>query len=216
VIVRCTEVRSGRLFASRPDLVFRSRLSLALAPRLVLGCPHPCSEIIPNSIHSKLLPLFEAAMNELGYAKGVPAKRTLGKRSPSLKKRLCKVHGRPIQPGRWRSGHRTTGCADCYRTKEMPPPKKRLCKEHNLPIIRQRWWSGYRNKGCTRCFKVPPPKKRLCRKHHQPIQPSSWLRGRHSTGCSSCHNSRPGYRRAKARYRQRLRQEAKIGKKKRR
>jgi hypothetical protein len=152
---------------------------------------------------------------KLGYAKGVTAKRTIGKRLPSPKKRLCKVHGRPIRPGRWRSGHRTTGCADCYRTKNMPPPNKRLCKEHKLPIMRQRWWSGYRNKGCPRCFKVPPPKKRLCRKHHQPIQPSSWLRGRHSTGCSRCHNSRPGYRRAKVRYTQRLRQETKVRKKRR-
>jgi hypothetical protein len=204
------------VFAGTQDLVSGSRLSLASARQPVLGCLRPCSEIIPKSTHSKLLPLFEAATKKLGYAKGVTAKRTIGKRLPSPKKRLCKVHGRAIQPGRWRSGHRTTGCADCYRTWEMPPPKKRLCKEHKLPIIRQRWWSGYRNKGCPRCFKVPPPKKRLCRKHHRPIQPSSWLRGQHSTGCSLCHNSRPGYRRAKARYTQRLRQETKIRKKKKR
>ena len=109
--------------------------TLASARQPVLGCLRPCSKIIPKSIHSKLLPLFEAATKELGYAKGVTAKRTIGKRLPSPKKRLCKVHGRPIRPDRWRSGHRTTGCADCYRTKNMPSPKKRLCKEHDLPII---------------------------------------------------------------------------------
>jgi hypothetical protein len=139
----------------------------------------------------------------LGYAKGVTAKRTIGKRPPSPKKRLCKVHGRPIRPGRWRSGHRSTGCADCYRTKKMPPPKKRLCKEHKLPIIRQRWWSGYRRKGCSLCFEVPEPEDRLCRKHDRPIQPSAWIRGRHSTGCSKCFNSRPGYAAAQARCRAR-------------
>jgi hypothetical protein len=157
---------------------------------------------------------IEAATRELRYAKGVTAKRTIGKRPPSPKKRLCKVHGRPIQPSRWRVGHRNTGCSECYRTKHVPSPKKRLCKQHGLPILRKRWWSGYRNKGCARCFKVPPPEKRLCRKHDRPIQPSSWLRGQHSTGCSRCHNSRPGYLHAKARYRQRLRQETKVRKKK--
>jgi hypothetical protein len=160
--------------------------------------------------------VVEAATKKLGYAKGVIAKRTIGKRPPSPRKRFCKVHGRPIQPSRWRVGHRNTGCSECYRTKEVPSPKKRLCKQHRRPILRKRWWSGYRNKGCELCFKIPPPRKRLCRKHHRPIQPSSWLRGQHSSGCSRCHNGRPGYLHAKARYRQRLRQETKVRKKKRR
>ena len=120
---------------------------------------------------------------QLGYAKDVTARKT---RLPSPKKRLCKVHGKPIRPGYWRAGHRNTGCSECYRTKEVPPPRKRLCKKHRRPILRSRWWSGYRNKGCVLCFKVPPPEKRLCRKHHRPIQPSAWVRGRHSTGCSVC------------------------------
>jgi hypothetical protein len=88
------------------------------------------------------------------------------------KRHFCAVHGRPIRLDRWRSGHRTTGCADCYRTRKIPPPKKRMCKEHKRPILRQRWWSGYRTKGCVRCFEVPPPEDRLCRKHDRPIQPS--------------------------------------------
>jgi len=136
----------------------------------------------------------------------VMSRKTALKRARSQKRRLCKVHGKPIRPSRWLSGHRNTGCADCYRTKKMPPPKERLCKEHKLPIIRQRWWSGYRNKGCARCFKVPRSKDRLCRKHGRPIPPSAWRRGRHSTGCSECFRNRPGYAAAKARYRTRLRQ----------
>ncbi len=124
----------------------------------------------------------------------------------SRKPVLCKIHGKPIRPSRWRSGHRKTGCADCYRRKgKMPPPRKRLCKEHRLPIIRQRWWSGYRTKGCKKCFEVPEPEDRLCRKHDIPIQPSVWIRGRHSTGCWRCLSSRPGFAAAKARYRERLR-----------
>jgi hypothetical protein len=138
--------------------------------------------------------------------KGVTAKRTVGKRLPSPKKRLCKVHGRPIRSSYWLAGHRNTGCSQCYRTKKVPPPKKRLCKQHGRPILRSRWWSGYRNKGCVLCFKVPPPEKRLCRKHRRPIQPSAWVRGRHSTGCSVCFKSRPGYSAAQARYRARLKQ----------
>jgi hypothetical protein len=126
------------------------------------------------------------------------------KNNRSRKKRLCAIHGRPIRPGRWRSGHRTTGCADCYRTRgKMPPPKKRLCKEHKRPILRQRWWSGYRTKGCFFCFEVPEPEDRLCRKHGRPILPSAWIRGRHSTGCSRCFNGRPGYAAAQARCRAR-------------
>lgn len=141
------------------------------------------------------------------YTDIVTSKKTtksLRKRS-SPKQHLCAIHGRPIRPSRWRSGHRTTGCADCYRTRKIPPPKKRLCKEHKRPILRQRWWSGYRTKGCVRCFEVPPPEDRLCRKHGRPIQPSAWIRGRHSTGCWVCFNSRPGYAAAQARHRARLR-----------
>jgi hypothetical protein len=134
------------------------------------------------------------------------SRKTVLKRTRLTKKRLCKIHGKPIRPSRWRSGHRTTGCAECYRTKKMPLPKKRLCKEHKLPIFRQRWWSGYRNKGCARCFKVPLPDERLCRKHGRPIQPSAWRRGRHSTGCSVCFRNRPGYAAAQARYRARLKE----------
>jgi hypothetical protein len=133
-------------------------------------------------------------------------KKTKSVRTSSSRKRhFCTIHGRPIRPSRWRSGHRTTGCADCYRTWKIPPPKKRLCKEHKRPILRQRWWSGYRTKGCVRCFEVPPPEERLCRKHDRPIQPSAWVRGRHSTGCCVCFNSRPGYAAAQVRYRARLR-----------
>ncbi len=123
--------------------------------------------------------------------------------SRSRKRHLCKIHGRPIRPDRWRSGHRNTGCADCYRTRKMPPPRKRLCQEHKCPILRSRWWSGYRTKGCPLCFEVPEPEDRLCRKHDRPIQPSAWIRGRHSTGCSKCFNSRPGYAAAQARCRAR-------------
>lgn len=127
------------------------------------------------------------------------------RQSRSRNRHLCVIHGRPIRPSRWRSGHRTTGCGECYRTREIPPPRKRLCEEHDLPILRQRWWSGYRKKGCPRCFEVPPPKQRLCRKHKRPIQPSAWIRGRHSTGCSLCFNSRPGYTAAQVRHRKRAR-----------
>ena len=151
---------------------------------------------------------------DLGYAKQVSPKKTPRKRAASSKKRLCRIHGRPIRPSYWRAGHRTTGCSECYRTTEMPPDKKRLCKKHNLPILRRRWWSGYRTKGCLLCFKVPPPGKRLCIKHDRPIQPSSWRNGQHSTGCSLCHNSRPGYLLAKARYRKRLRKKASAARKK--
>ena len=145
---------------------------------------------------------------ELSYAQSMTTKRAVRKRSRRIKTGLCKVHGRPIRPSYWRAGHRTTGCAECYRTKEVPPPRKRLCKRHGQPILRSRWWSGYRTKGCVLCFKVPPPGKRLCRRHGRPIQPSAWRNGRHSTGCSRCHNSRPGYLEAKARYNQRLRKSA--------
>src|SRR3984885_5445945 len=138
--------------------------------------------------------------------KGMTSRKTASKRTRSEKKRLCKVHGRPIRPSYWRAGHRNTGCAECYRTKEVPPPSKRLCKQHGYPILRARWWSGYRNKGCVLCFPVPPPKKRLCKKHGRPIQPSAWRRGNHSTGCSRCHNDRPGYLLAKARYNVRVSQ----------
>ena len=122
----------------------------------------------------------------------------------SRKLRLCKIHGKPIRSGLWRSGHRTTGCRDCYRTTKVPPPRKRRCKQHGLPIIARRWWSGYRTKGCKRCFVVPVPEDRMCRKHDRPIQPSMWIRGRHSTGCWMCLSSRPGFAAAKARYRERL------------
>jgi hypothetical protein len=122
-------------------------------------------------------------------------------RSAPPQARRCKVHGKPILPGRWRGGHRTTGCADCYRTRKVPPPKKRLCQEHGLPILSARWWSGYRRKGCKECFEVPEPEDRLCRKHDIPIQPSMWIRGRHSTGCWKCLSSRPGFAVAKARHR---------------
>jgi hypothetical protein len=131
-------------------------------------------------------------------------KKRMKTKSPR-KPHLCKIHGKPIRPDRWRSGHRNTGCADCYRTRKMPPPGKRLCQEHGLPILRQRWWSGYRTKGCPECFKVPKPKNRLCRIHKKPIVPSMWIRGRHSTGCSTCFRSRPGYAAAKARSRARAR-----------
>jgi hypothetical protein len=137
---------------------------------------------------------------------GVKKKRAARKVSRSPKRPLCKIHGRPIRPSRWRSGHRNTGCADCYRATKMPPPSKRLCKEHELPIFRQRWWSGYRNKGCVLCFEVPPPEERLCLKHDRPIQPSAWRRGRHSTGCSVCFKNRPGYAAAQKRYRARTRE----------
>ena len=135
----------------------------------------------------------------------VTKKRAANKVSPSAKRPLCKVHHRPIRASRWLSGHRTTGCPDCYRSKKMPPPKKRQCQEHKHPILRQRWWSGYRTKGCVLCYEVPPPEDRLCRKHDRPIQPSAWIRGRHSTGCSKCFNSRPGYAAAQARCRARAR-----------
>ena len=147
-------------------------------------------------------------LEAVGYAKEVSPRKIARKRAGSPKKRICKVHGRPIRPSYWRAGHRTTGCSECYRTREVPPPSKRLCKKHRLPILRRRWWSGYRSKGCVLCFKVPAPGKRLCTKHDRPIQPSSWRNGQHSTGCSLCHNSRPGYLEAKARYRKRLRKAA--------
>jgi len=142
--------------------------------------------------------LFHTVMTTKKKTKSVRTSR-------SRKRHLCTIHGRPIRPSRWRSGHRTTGCADCYRTRKIPPPKKRLCKEHKRPILRQRWWSGYRTKGCVLCFEMPPPEERLCRKHDRPIQPSAWVRGRHSTGCCVCFKSRPGYAAAQARYRARLR-----------
>ena len=134
----------------------------------------------------------------------VTKKRTSRPRKSS-KPQLCKIHGKPIRLSRWRSGHRTTGCAKCYRTRTVPPPRKRLCQRHKLPILGARWRSGYRTKGCRRCFKVPPAEDRLCRRHGRPIQPSMWIRGRHSTGCCVCSNSRPGYAAAKARYRERVR-----------
>lgn len=151
---------------------------------------------------------LDSLMKTKKKAKSVKNKR-------SRKERLCVIHGRPIRPSRWRSGHRTTGCADCYRPKgKMPPPEKRLCKEHRRPILRQRWWSGYRTKGCALCFEVPEPDDRLCRKHDQAILPSAWIRGRHSTGCSRCFNSRPGYAAAQARCRARAKLRLHRGKRK--
>lgn len=35
---------------------------------------------------------------------------------PPPEQRLCKKHGRPIQPSKWRHGDRTTGCARCKNT----------------------------------------------------------------------------------------------------
>lgn len=35
---------------------------------------------------------------------------------PPPEKRLCKIHGRPVSPSKWRSRRRTTGCSRCSNT----------------------------------------------------------------------------------------------------
>lgn len=53
---------------------------------------------------------------------------------PPTDERLCKVHGRPIQPAEWRSGHRKTGCARCKNTQ----PGYRL-RKHRYDVGRRAW-----------------------------------------------------------------------------
>lgn len=142
----------------------------------------------------------------------VKKKRILPIVSYPRKPPLCRLHGKPIRPSRWRNGSRTSGCAGCEKKIIMPPDKKRLCKEHKIPIYRRRWWDGYRNKGCPLCFELPPPEERLCKRHGRPISPSAWLMGLHSRGCSKCRNSAPGMKAAQARYKARKRLRAKRSK----
>ena len=43
---------------------------------------------------------------------------------PPPEQRLCKKHGKPIQPSRWKYGRRTSGCTTCTN-KEIRGPKAR-------------------------------------------------------------------------------------------
>jgi hypothetical protein len=65
----------------------------------------------------------------------VVSRKTVFKRTRWQKKRLCKIHGKPIRPSRWRTGHRTTGCADCYRTKKMPPRRKGCARNTSFRLF---------------------------------------------------------------------------------
>jgi hypothetical protein len=53
---------------------------------------------------------------------------------PPPAERLCRIHRRPIQPSRWRSGHRTTGCARCKNTQPSHAAAQRKYKKKLLTI----------------------------------------------------------------------------------
>lgn len=62
---------------------------------------------------------------------------------PPPEDRLCEIHGTPISPARWRSGHRKRGCARC---RQNYPSKVRNDTQRTLArSLKNRGRNGYRN-----------------------------------------------------------------------